>query len=458
MKCLQYKLSLDCTDFGSEENPGLEWDDAEECFVINTRNFTGLASVLDYTTNVGSDEFKHFVIYSCKDCGTEEYREARQDQQYPEIVDDEERWNEDDLIEPSFSSDVFEDNIACHIGEYIIAKITISGWVLLITVWDAVLNGYAKGIINNAGDEVLDEDWPVDQMDVSDWWTSTSSKDSFGFQWGTLCTENTLATCSTYPPDIHCEVADYYVPECMQQLERVQVDTGGGNEGTRTIDIYMLRCTAGLNDSYRRSYYGSLNGYNVILRWETAFTSSEYLTWGPESDKSSRTYHKEVVHNYITPWGNLFENLLLMYTDCGYTKASGESMVCTGEQVNWTDHIEIGGDKRIGRALYKGDNVIFGIIGGYYDKISCAMVSCRESTLCWTYPSYIIEHEYGLDAWGAMDYYSDDKIDLVDPNVLDGSEDVQEGFVNILQAYFDAENGGVPQLYTMTFEHRQGAI
>lgn len=454
--------------FGSGDNPGLEWDDSEECFVISLRWFSGLANILEYGVALGSDELKHFVTYSCMECArTDKYQKARQDQQYQEIVTDEERWNTDNLIEPSFSSTgIFEDSIACHIGNYIIAKITADGTVL-VTVWDAVLNGYAKGIIDNSDDEVLDSDWPIDQLDISDWWSSTSPKAGFNFDWGAQATENTLDDCPTEPP-VSCEKSDYYLPTCMQQYYYTYDLDEFPYPTHQYYDYYVYECTAnfgsgttmgdysgewGLFGIY--SAFGDLNGFDVLFRWEMVNEVYDYnLATAPGEGWKTTIISKHMT--LVTPWGLVFENILYAYTNWGYTM-TGSIPTCNGEQVYWVgSHDDAAdADERVGRALYKADNIIFGLCGGYVHLEEYPVDSnCHPRT----YPTSPIGDEYTLDACGALEFYSDSRIDTVDPNVLNGSDDVREGFINLLQAYFDIVNSGIPQLYSVSFEHREGVL
>ncbi len=59
---------------------------------------------------------------------------------------------------------------------------------------------------------------------------------------------------------------------------------------------------------------------------------------------------------------------------------------------------------------------------------------------------------------GVVGYYTEDKCNEIDPNDMRERSEISEGIVNIMQAYFDDVNGGVPTLYSPHFRHREGAI
>ena len=162
--------------------------------------------------------------------------------------------------------------------------------------------------------------------------------------------------------------------------------------------------------------------------------------------------HVEEYVTFITPWGNIFEDLLWVYSDTGATTTDGNSS-CTGEQVFWWHKVEVDSDERIRQIIYQSDNIIFGLAGGFYHKIQYAFTNCLTIDY-----GTILDEEWDIDALGAINFYTAEDCLITDLNNMGSSEDIKEGFVNLLQAYFDDENAGEPELYSLTFQYREGVI
>jgi hypothetical protein len=414
--------------FGSEDNPGLEWDDVNECFMVDTIWFTDpyLGNTIGYATALGAEELKHFVTYSCKHCPEEEpekYAAARQDQQYPEVLDDEERWNKDDLVEPSFSEDdILEDKISCLIGFYIVAQLGNYR-----VVWDAVLSRYAQTIINDSGDLLTDGDWPVHKDDLTDWYIGTNIKGGTSSQWGTQCTINTLSSCilpvvgNCETSQVTCEVPDHYLPEIMQMRDATKYDCYDSPQWYHTSDDYLLRITSNAIYSLR-SIYGSVNGFDVVIACQmtrTLHSISDIPDLGNNISIGSDYY------TVVAPWGECFVNDFIMNYGDGY---------------NWTEDSSYTEEQRVICIHYKSDNIIFFCYGGHFRRNNGGDTFWKK------------------DSIGTIGFYTEEKCSEIDPNVMDGCDNIQEGFNKLMQAYFDDVNAGEPRDIIPYFQHREGVV
>ena len=356
--------------FGSDENPGLDWDDDNECFIIASEFIENtMLDALSYAEASGADELNHFLVYSCKDCVLDKYKKARTNQQYPEIVDDDERWNEDNLVELGLGDEILEDNMACVIQSFLVAQLGV--WR---TIWDAVTGGYAQGIIDDADDEILDADWPVHVNDITNFLIATSiggAASSFGTEFDPYQYPNfgvgSPADCEegfswdkTLPSLMVEDCEEWYLGSSYD----CDVPTGGN---TTILDTLQHWCASASYYTFW-SVHEEVNNFDVIIR--SAETRQVQIDYFVEPIGSPRLWNRDYYHkrsfDIITPWGNVFDDTWVVYTDY---EGSGDISVypsgtCSG--FSWTEDDTYDEEDKMESYHYKSDNIIFFCITSVY--------------------------------------------------------------------------------------------
>ena len=368
--------------FGSEDNPGLEWDDDNECFVIDSKYIMNpMLQALSYQEALGTGELKHFLVYSCKSCALDIYKKARQDQQYPEIVDDDERWNEDDLAELSYNEEeILEDNMACSVADYMVAWLGV--WRV---IWCAVTSGYAQGIINDDGDEILDEDWPVHRDDINDWGALTSSvgvASSFGTELSPYLTfskspdysytcegrEEYFEQNTTYIPIIEEGLKDWWQSNfvhCMDDWPWLAFSSSSFLESLNGYHSYYTF----------KSISDEVNSYTVYIYMlrETNNWHETHTDNNPADSHSNEKYYNFCT--MVTPWGNLLDHMWYRNIEEYSTKVAGTMNECEG--FHWYENEDYDEDDKMLTYHYKSSNIIFFIstITYFIDKYGVIILS-----------------------------------------------------------------------------------
>ncbi len=432
--------------FGSDDNPGLGWDDEEECFFVSLDAFEDpdMPIAEDRFNMAAAGEIKYFMVYSCiggipdMDEVTE-FEVVTENQQFEAVSEDVDRWKEEALIPPNLVSgdfnaaDYYEDTMSCNYELFVLVRLGD-----YVVVFETIHQGYAENIVKDNGHIAV---WPELFADISDWYSEVTNAG------GLSPVISTTSTCNTILDWPECDPSgnDSEVNSCTGENDTVECtysETGTDPKTTlQTHQVHVTAAAGGTSHIYF-TYHQARYSHSFSFNYIDVLTVSEYdASYDRETVDGASGYNDvEYARNtrLITPWGTIFDM-------AGQVGSADPATVVEIKNNNNAACVPVG--------YTRSCNSVFCFIGGCVEKIH----RWNWTGGGWGSNEFDSIH---YNAIGILEYYNDADRITVDMNDMTAVPDVGEGIANLAQAhcedYYDTYGGYPSAIYAqMSIEHKR---